>query len=449
MKTTEGMMKFDIEKDRGNISNAFSFARYIHCLAKKDFEDKGTGALWFRGQADKEWELKPSIGRSFKEGGLHDVYKWVVTEDLVKEVGANWNNIARKLTNEYIDEKTTQEIINSKKATINPEKVASKFNKKQKEHYRREDYILQIFGNKYGPKILSILQEDYKHKKEFYEQFYDQENNLLQRFKRYAYPIVQRMLTDWEAITLGQHHGLSTRLLDWTSNPLVALFNAANGEEGKDGAIFAYRPLKEARYHISMFEGQNPGNPGVLNPLDLDGSYFRTIAKRQVKDWDNVSKKLIENSWAEAVSPEEVRLTVNLDQEKDHMSEILGEDFPKIWPILEQTRISEPYIKVVFPMLVTNRLVTQSGGFTIQDPLTCLTKMAGKDFKKASLDVLKIYRWEVANGAKRDILDELHRVSINKKTLFPDLDGIGHGLLKQEQFRRSPTQRYKENDSGA
>ncbi|MFH1245718.1 MAG: hypothetical protein V1662_04460, partial [Candidatus Omnitrophota bacterium] len=67
-----------------------------------------------------------------------------------------------------------------------------------------------------------------------------------------------------------------------------------------------------------------------------------TVAKSQVEkaglDWSDVSKKLIDNSWAKQISATEVRLTANPEAVKDRMSGIFGENFSKISPILQESQ---------------------------------------------------------------------------------------------------------------
>ena len=66
----------------------------------------------------------------------------------------------------------------------------------------------------------------------------DRERQALKEFKRRSVPYVREKPTsDIEWLCLMQHHGCSTRLLDFTSNPLIALFFASEQLEAKDGRL--------------------------------------------------------------------------------------------------------------------------------------------------------------------------------------------------------------------
>jgi hypothetical protein len=73
------------------------------------------------------------------------------------------------------------------------------------------------------------------------------ENHLIRNFRKYAPSEFAPMMKDeWHWLALGQHHGLPTRLLDWTYSPHVALHFATSetNQYDKHGAIWCFNYVK-------------------------------------------------------------------------------------------------------------------------------------------------------------------------------------------------------------
>ncbi len=98
------------------------------------------------------------------------------------------------------------------------------------------------------------------------------EESLFDIFRREARGHLPAIPKDeWEWLSLAQHHGLPTRLLDWTINPLVALYFAVSANPGEGGQFFALRALTKASENVrseSPFKITRPVKyfPNIVTP---------------------------------------------------------------------------------------------------------------------------------------------------------------------------------------
>jgi hypothetical protein len=76
-----------------------------------------------------------------------------------------------------------------------------------------------------------------------YSRFLRREREILEEFKRESVPYIDIVPpNDWQWLAIAQHNRLPTRLLDWTKNPLAALWFAVRESaiDNQSGVVWAF-----------------------------------------------------------------------------------------------------------------------------------------------------------------------------------------------------------------
>jgi hypothetical protein len=114
------------------------------------------------------------------------------------------------------------------------------------------------------------------------------EDYLIKRFRQNATLLVGNTVqSEWDWLLVMQHHGVSTRLLDWTENPIVALYFAVIEKPSTDGALWMLLP-SELNMHSKIKPKYSLDIPSLDDPI-LENYSTRSIRSETKSRMDPIA----------------------------------------------------------------------------------------------------------------------------------------------------------------
>lgn len=169
------------------------------------------------------------------------------------------------------------------------------------------------------------------------------EQALLQEFKRINPLLIEQQgtMNDWDYLTLGQHFGLPTRLLDWSNNALTALwFATAVHEYGRvqDYAIVWILMAQEKDFDLDI-DSVHPFNvpetkivrPRIIKQrINNQSGLFSVPSSREIEEKCNMDES---DSFKEKL----IKVKIAVDNFPDIRNDLntLGVNAFSIYPELE------------------------------------------------------------------------------------------------------------------
>ncbi|GHF44460.1 hypothetical protein HNQ07_001847 [Deinococcus metalli] len=218
------------------------------------------------------------------------------------------------------------------------------------------------------------------------------ERHLIRAFRKYAPATTEARRSLWAWLTLGQHHGLPTRLLDWSYSPLVALHFATASEAHAD-------------------------HDGVVWMID--------VAATTQGLPEQLRRVLAQEGGA-------VFTTEMLDVFSAGTSGDLPFDAEMSWLDRVEHEQGGPYLLFLEPPSLDQRIVQQSALFSmLSNPEVTLD-----DWLSSRADLARCV--VVPRDLKAEVRDRLDGANITERTLFPDLGGLSQWLSRY--YRDRPPQ---------
>jgi hypothetical protein len=201
------------------------------------------------------------------------------------------------------------------------------------------------------------------------------ERHLVRNFRKYAHREAPGP-TMWDWLSLAQHHGLPTRLLDWTFSPLVALHFATASWADDEAILWA---------------------------VDCEGAH--ELLPRRLRD----------------TLDHEGSLVFTTQMLADH-----ADDLDAFDALTED----EPFVLFFEPPSLDERIVNQAAVLSAISDATCHMEQ----WLDAQPDLWRA--WRIAPNLKAEVRERLDQAHVNERVLLPGLDGLAAWLRRYYSPRR-------------
>ncbi len=234
------------------------------------------------------------------------------------------------------------------------------------------------------------------------------------------------MRNEFEIMTKYQHYGMCTRLLDLTTNPLVALY-------------FACKSHGKEKYNLDgVEESKEPFGIVYLKkdyPISADNINVKIITALSMKD---LSK---ENTLKSTLDYLNQKRIIEDEQYKKWLKEEFVEDFIKL--------IQGNYL--VMPSYSNERLTKQSGAFLLSGlfSFTRDDSLQQSIITKCEKNLRNEFEddyFYIDGQDKDDILKELDWYNINESTLFPELEHQLNHIREKNKIYTEPVASFEVGD---
>ncbi len=214
------------------------------------------------------------------------------------------------------------------------------------------------------------------------------EKNLLRNFRKYAQSEVDKIVSFWHLLSIAQHHGLPTRLLDWTYSPYIAL-------------------------HFALSNLQRFDIDGVIWIVDFEKTH--RLLPQPLSD-------LLKAEGAQAFT---VELLTSLRHNGEVNEEGAFHDVVKSLTEFDKLGDEHDFLLFFEPPSINDRIINQFALFSVMPN-------PGRIIDSWLNENRNLYRRLVIPAAlKWEFRDKLDQCNITERVLFPGLDGLSSWLKRQ------------------